>query len=564
MEPFNLPEDLNALSSEDLQGLIESGQAEFSTLYDSDDLSNETLERMQSIADSIEAVVNEQNSRKRAELSAQVEAANEDEGPAAEATPEDDEDDEEDDEDEEETPVVEAAGETEHAEGTPLDPKPEPETEEPQPEPNSESESDNDEPVTASVKTTPKEKAVKKTNPQIAVPERPSVVIAAAVDVPQFYVGQRLDPVTLADAIHNKARMLSDSRGAQTVYPVATVERPFHSEYDLEGKDQATMWDAISAGASPSALTAAGGWCAPSEIVYDLFEVECTSESLFQLPQFRVTRGGIRFPVFTPYDGDLDPGFIWTEEDDIAAATGSPTKPCVRIPCPTFTELRLDATGLCVTAGNLIDRAYPEQVRWFLNRAMRAYERNNAIRKLNAVLADAATATVTPTFGGAGAIVDALLLQAADYRQLHGLCYGERLDVVAPSWVADLVKADIAHQQFTFSGQGSLPTDEQVDAWFAAANLNIRYIDNWQNFAGGPAVAWPATVNVLIDYPGSYVEFNGGRLDLGVIRDSTLNATNDFTALWFEEFYAVGRRGPQGRVVTIAVAADGTVGARAA
>lgn len=570
MEPFNLPEDLNALSSEDLQGLIESGQEEFSALYDSDDLSNETLERMQVIADSIEAVVNEQNSRKRAELSAQVEAANEgDEPVAAEAT---DGEDDEDDEEEEEEGKVEAAGETEVPEPAPVDPQPAPSgPEQPEPAPAPEEEDDSsdhaapesDEPVTASVKATPKEKVVK-TNPQIAVPERPSVVIAAAVDVPQFYVGQRLDPVTLADAIHNKARMLGDSRGAQTVYPVATVERPFHPEYDLDGLDNAGQWDAIAAGAAPSALTAAGGWCAPSEIVYDLFEVECTSETLFQLPQFRVTRGGVRFPVFTPYDEDLDPGFVWTEQDDIDAVTGTGTKPCVRIPCPTFTEVRLDATGLCVTAGNLIDRAYPEQVRWFLNRAMRAYERNNALRKLTAVLADVASATVTDTIAATGAIVDALLLQAASYRQLHGLCQGERLDVIAPSWLADVVKADIAHQQFTFSGQGSLPTDEQVNAWFAAANLNIRYIDNWQNFATQPTLAWPGTVQVLIEYPGSYVEFNGGRLDLGVIRDSTLNATNDFTALWFEEFYAIGRRGPQGRLVTIDIDVNGAVGARVA
>lgn len=553
MDPFNLPEDLTTLSSEDLQGLIESGQAEFSALYDSDDLSNETLERMQAIADGIEGVVNEQNGRKRAELSAQVDAAATELAADTEDPEEEAEADAEAGDDEEEPePVVEAAAET-------VDPEPTPEPE-PAPEPEPEPEPEKSE-VTASIKTSPKETVVK-TNPQIAVPERPSVVIAAAVDVPQFYVGQRLDPVTLADAIHNKARMLSDSRGNETVYPVATIERPFLPEYDLEGLDNSSQWDAISAGASPSALTAAGGWCSPSEIVYDLFEVECTSESLYQLPQFRVTRGGIRFPVFTPYDADLDPGFVWTEADDIAAATGTGTKPCVRIPCPTFTELRLDATGLCITAGNLIDRSYPEQVRWFINRAMRAYERNNAIRKLNAVLGDVDTATMPGTFGAASALVDALLLQAADFRQKHGLCYGERLDVIAPSWLTDLVKADVARQQGVFTGVGSLPTDEAVGAWFGAANLNLRYIDNWQLFAGGNPTAWPTDVDLLIDYPGSYVEFNGGRLDIGVIRDSVLNSTNDFTAVWFEEFYAVGRRGPQGRLVTVPVCASGEIGGR--
>lgn len=538
---FQLPEGgLTELSAEELQGLIESGQAEFSALYDSDDLSNPTLEAMQKLADGIEAVVNEQASRKRAALSAQVEAAGTDEVVelAAEVT--------EDASDAQDEEVVELAIDVE--------------TEEVETEEVVELAEESDDVVTASVDTL-KESTPMKTNPQVAVPERPSVVIAAAVDVPQFYVGQRLDPTSLADAIHNKARMLSDSRGNQTVYPVATIERPFGEMYDLEGLDQASMWDAISAGTAPAALTAAGGWCAPSEIVYDLFETECASENLFTLPTFRVTRGGVRWPVFAPHDEAFNPGFVWTEANDIAATGGSPTKPCVRIPCPTFTECRLDAVGLCITAGNLIDRAYPEQVRWFLNRAMRAYERNNAIRKLNLVLADTAPAVLAATFGAASAVVAGLLLQATDYRQLHGLCFNETLDVVAPSWLTEIIKADVARQEGVFTGEGSLPTDAAVGAWFAAANLNLRYIDNWQEFTH-PALTWPTSVQVLITYPGSYVEFNGGRLDLGVIRDSVLNSTNDYTAVWLEEFYCVGRRGPQGRLITIPLCPTGEVGGR--
>lgn len=537
---FELPESLDGLSNEELSEIIQSGQTEFSALYDSEDISNETLERMESIANGIEAVVNEQNSRRRTALSAEVE-----ELAAADAV-----EDVEDESDSE----VQLASDVE-TEGVPEEVPAEVEDEAADEPEEVEEESA---PVTASSTVTPKERVVK-TNPQIAVPERPSVVIAAAVDVPSFYVGQRLDPTTLADALHHKARMLSDSRGNETVYPVATIERPFADGYDLEGLDQASMWDAIQAGSAPSALTAAGGWCAPSEILYDLFETECASEALYSIPTFRVTRGGIRWPVFSPHDEDYDPGFIWTEANDQAATGGSPTKACVRIPCPTFTECRLDATGLCVTAGNLIDRAYPEQVRWFLNRAMRAYERNNAIRKLNLVLADTASAVLGASFGAASAVVAGLLLQAAAFRQLHGLCYNEKLDIVAPSWLTEIIKADVARQQGVFSGEGSLPSDAAVNAWFTAANLNLRYIDNWQEFTQ-PALTWPGSVQVLIDYPGSYVEFNGGRLDLGVIRDSVLNASNDFTAVWFEEFYCVGRRGPQGRLVTIPLCPDGTVG----
>ena len=551
MEQFQLPEDLSALSGEDLQELIEQARNEFNALNDSDDISNETLERMQELADAIEGIVGEQSDRVEAaaqvevELTEEVEEFGSDGGDAEDAADGGDDEAEEDDGKSAKAAYkaakAKAKAEYAAAKASTL----------------SKLEDEN------ATLSTPKENAVTASSKkaQVAVPEqKPLVVIAAAVDVPQFYVGQRLDPHTLADAIHNKARMLSDSRGAQTVYPVATIERPFLPEYDLDGLDQSSTWNRIAEYTKPSVLTASGGWCAPSQIVYDLFEVECTPDNLFALPTFKVTRGGIRWPVFVPHDETFNPGFVWTEANDIAATGGSPTKPCVRIACPTFTECRLDATGLCITAGNLMDRAYPEQVQWFINRAVRAYERNSATRQLNLVLADTVGVTIPSDFAAASAIVRALLLQAEDYRQVNGLCCGENLELVLPCWVQSLVKADIAGQFNALNGEGHLPSDAEVDGFFAAANLNVKYIDHWQFFGTHPKTEWPGSIQALLSYPGAYVRFDAGRLDLGVIRDSVLNSTNDYTAVWFEEFYCVGRRGPQGRLITIPVCPTGEVG----
>lgn len=519
---FQLPQDLSALSAEDLSNLIEEAREEFNELNESESVADEVLESMGAIADGIEALQAEQTRRveaasNKAALAARVPA------PAPEA------------------PAAPAAAA---------------EIAEPVSEVVEEEVVEDREPALVASAATPQ--------PRVAIPEStsPLVVITAAADVPQFYAGQALDPRTLADALHNKARLLPDSRGRETVYPVATIERPFLPEYDLTDVSDSAAWDKIAAGTAPSALTAAGGWCAPAQILYDLFEVECTNDSLFRLPTFRVTRGGIRWPVFIPHDPDFDPGFVWTEADDIAATSGTPTKPCIRIPCPTFTECTLDAVGLCITAGNLMDRAYPEQIRWFIARAIRAFERNDALRQLNAVIADSVPVSIPASFGAASALVSALLLQAADYREENGLCCGQSLDVLLPCWVSDLVKADIARQDGTFS-IGSLPSDADVRSWFAAANLNVTFINNWQTIdATPPATAWPTSVQFLIGYPGSWVRFDGGRLDLGVVRDSVLNETNDFTAVWFEEFYCVGRRGPQSRIVTVPVCALGEVGGR--
>lgn len=78
MEEFSLPEDLTALSAEDIQGLIEAAREEFHTLNDSDSLEDDTLDRMTQLADSIDALHDEFVSKvefavsKRNEISAKV------------------------------------------------------------------------------------------------------------------------------------------------------------------------------------------------------------------------------------------------------------------------------------------------------------------------------------------------------------------------------------------------------------------------------------------------------------------------------------------------------------
>jgi hypothetical protein len=61
--------------------------------------------------------------------------------------------------------------------------------------------------------------------------------------------------------------------------------------------------------------------------------------------------------------------------------------------------------------------------------------------------------------------------------------------------------------------------------------------------------------------PGTVARGNGMSLDLGVVRDSTLNATNDFTAAWMEECHLIAQFGHEVREYTINVCPDGTTGA---
>jgi hypothetical protein len=73
--------------------------------------------------------------------------------------------------------------------------------------------------------------------------------------------------------------------------------------------------------------------------------------------------------------------------------------------------------------------------------------------------------------------------------------------------------------------------------------------------------AWPTTVDFLIYAAGTFIHGNGLSLDLGVIRDSVLNETNDHTAAWSEECHLVARVGHESRRYTVPFNVKGSTGA---
>jgi hypothetical protein len=110
-------------------------------------------------------------------------------------------------------------------------------------------------------------------------------------------------------------------------------------------------------------------------------------------------------------------------------------------------------------------------------------------------------------------------------------------------------------------------TDGQMMDWFDQRMVRLQFVSDWQvgtgDFPGQatPRALWPAAVQFLIYAAGTFVVGNGLDLDLGVVRDSTLNAKNDHTAAWTEECKLVARIGHDSRVVTVDFAVDGNTGA---
>ena len=235
-------------------------------------------------------------------------------------------------------------------------------------------------------------------------------------------------------------------------------------------------------------------------------------------------------------------------------------KQCLQVSCPGFDTVTLEAEGLCVTVGNLTDRAYPELTRRIVDLAVTAHLHRLSNAKLAKVLATATTVTVpTAPSDAAGDILHAIDLQVADYRSEHLMSDNTVLEALMPSWWTEAIRSTLAMR----AGIDKLNvSDAEVNGYFTSRNLRPQYLVGYDALYRGatPATAFPATSKFTLFPAGGYIDASGGTIDLGVVRDSVLNSTNDHTAAWSEEFYSVMQRGPAAREVTVTTDVDGQTG----
>jgi hypothetical protein len=454
----------------------------------------------------------------------------------------------------------------------------EPEAVEPEPEPvvaSAKKGGAKTQPVQRGVFKNPSLADAQRNAPKAEVPRRESVLTASA-DIPGWAAGAPLaDMDALTAAIQARARVLPiTARGDDAQrYPIATLTRDHRFTLGFDSS-LAEINEVLTAASNPDILTAAGGWCSPSEISYDFFNLVCDDGAL-DLPTVGINRGGIRWPI-SPSFADVTAStalWTWTETQDIAAVTGtaqSGTKTCGRVPCVTFDEERLHCDGVCLTVGNLTEDAYPELISNFTKLLMAANFHKINRARINEVRALSASFTVTNGTAGAGAvapILGALELQAMDYRARYAMCQDAVLEVIAPRWLRAVMRSDLRKRMGSGTDMLSA-TDAYLMQLFDAINVRIQWVGDYQErttgFLGMPLVLptlWPTTVEFMMYAPGTVVLGQGLRLDLGIIRDSVLNATNDHTAEWMEECWLIFNPGHEVRRLTVNICPDGTTGA---
>ncbi|MFF5968266.1 major capsid protein [Streptomyces collinus] len=532
MEEFSLPEDITALNDEELDDLLEGAVRAFDAKAGSATVTSDDLDSLRKLATAVNDI--------RAEKAERIEAA---EKAAAEI----------------EELAASVRGDTGEEVTASDEPEQPAEAEQPaEPEPAKE-------PVTAAA--TVKSRAldlsrVRVRQPRVLPPDpNPRPEITASVDVPGYQPGQPLDMEGVTEGIIRRANALKTAGGG--VGLCASYRLPFDNNLIVNDSSSGTEGTrAVILAADQSRLpqgniVASGGWCAPSETVYTLTDIACP-EMLWDAPEVQLARGGLRFFKIPSLDvGSMT--FIHTEADDISGAV----KPCFVIPCPEPEEVRCDAVGVCLQAGILTQRHFPELVAWYQRNTMVAHElRVRQVLFEQAVAASTAVA-IAPTFGAFSAIFAAVALQAADMVERHSLCESISIEVVFPWWARAMFLADIARR----NGVGCDEIDPAciVNA-FATLGVRVQWARGLAPHVptqiGGatPATDWPDTIPFLIHPAGAFQIGRGGEISLGVIHDSTRFQTNDYTAAFSEECVALIDRGPESRLVTVPVCPDGRTG----
>jgi hypothetical protein len=389
--------------------------------------------------------------------------------------------------------------------------------------------------------------------------------ITAAADVPGVQANHTFSTFSEVAAVANRRfasypqRPLPSGSGQSTrlQHGVARIRRDFADDLTAaEFTDDDVFTFAARESRLPGgSLVAAGGWCAPSETLYDLAELEA-AEGLIDLPEVNARRGGIRFtpgPDFrTIYDGV---GFTQTEAQAIAGTD----KTCYRVPCPDFTEVRAEAMGVCITSGILQNHAYPELTARITRGALVAHAHKLSARTIAKMEAGSTGVTITTgaALGATASLLSAVELAVTDVRYRHRLPIAATVEVPLPLWAWGVIRADLSQRL----GVDLLNvTNATIRTWFAERGAAPQFVYDWQDSAMGiatPATSWPSTVKFLAYPAGTWVRGVDEVINLDTVYDSAGLVKNDYVGLFTEEAVLVAKTGHDSRVYTTPFPANG-------
>lgn len=397
----------------------------------------------------------------------------------------------------------------------------------------------------------------------------------AAVGLKEAVPGEQIDREKLYAAFGSRIENVMGTRfsGARPErFDVATVRADFPDERKLGKHDSALMvMDKIQAAVQSAqelhaddnqkALVAAG-LCAPLENLYDIEVIGDDDRPVRDaLLRFGVDRGGIQYRPAVNGVSQTGGIGVWTEAND--EADPIVPKVCAEIDCPTPVTATVDAIYQCLTFSNMSTRFDPEWMDSIIRAQRVAHARFAENRLLTQLTTASKVVYSTQILGAARDALWVLDHMIAYYRSVHRLRNDVPLRMIAPLWMMNLLRADITYQMVGDGLQSLALTDAVIVSWFAERNVNITWhldgIDPADITGPDPDIvvpaqfytevttgshvpAFPDAVSTLLFREGDWMHLDGGTLDLGTVRDSTLNGENRFQT-FAESWEGVAFRG---------------------
>lgn len=355
---------------------------------------------------------------------------------------------------------------------------------------------------------------------------------------------------------------LSPNAQRFSVAQLRKAESEFTIEEKMSAEDQFALIQRVASEARlpGGSLTAAGGWCAPSEQIWSFLELE-TMEGLLSIPEVTARRGGVTWtpgPQLSDLLGDEDFGFYQTETE----AEAGEVKSCYELECPEWDEVRLDAIGFCIKAGLLTNAAYPELVRRVLQLGLIAHARRVNARTIAAISAAIGAATTFAPVGADGYSATADLLSAVELnairvREAHAMAINATLEAIFPIWVKAVVRAELSRREgVDFMNV----TDQMITGWFTTRGIAAQFVRDYQpissaavSTAGGTA-GWtrlPNRVEFMVYPAGAYVRLGTDVIDVDTVYDTDGLTHNTYTAAFFEEGFGLLNAGGTGVKVLV-------------
>ena len=411
-----------------------------------------------------------------------------------------------------------------------------------------------DEPVAVAASSAPRVTRVAARRPASTrpVPATPTGSMVASANVPGVPAGAPITPGQVLQALYDTAaagRGVSGGGRASVVTASGHVD-PSRDLRGLNADAAASRIGLAQADARRQGLVASGGLCTPGQVVHESPSAASAARPVRDqmLTRFVADRGVVSITPPVTFASTLAAVDPW---DDAAGETldaAAAAKHVHTVTCGTAADHSVTAIPLIVKFGNLLQRFAPERLAGAMNVLEARHARRAEQLLLETLADDAGTVAVTDAqlLGTSRDVLTTLDRAVAAILDRNRLDDGTRFVWGAPRSLRNQIRADL-----TRAGSGTIDerlavADASIAEFFATRGIDPVWLldtEDGGTFAAqadGALAAWPTTPVSYLYRAGDWLFLDGGNLDLGVVRDATLNGTND-AQMFMETFEGVAR-----------------------